>query len=189
MPECPPKAKCQDSNRTPGAATSPDDVDDGDIEAGLGTDAHSLAASSPRQSRSQRRDENDDNLARLSTHISLGADNPVQHTDTRRVRRRRAGSSSSLESAGTEFEEIDDSVYDRIAPHRKVIVVILLSFCSFLAPVSSTSVLAATPEVAAEYNTTGAVVNIANAVYMLMMGVSPIVWGPLSQVYGRRLVS
>jgi MFS family permease len=25
--------------------------------------------------------------------------------------------------------------------------------------------------------------------YMLMMGISPIVWGPLSEVYGRRLVS
>ncbi|KAL1835178.1 hypothetical protein VTK73DRAFT_6099 [Phialemonium thermophilum] len=68
-------------------------------------------------------------------------------------------------------------------------VVVLLSFCSFLAPISSTSVLAATPEIAAEYDTTGSIVDVANAMYMLMMGISPIVWGPLSQVYGRRVVS
>ncbi|OIW23664.1 MFS general substrate transporter [Coniochaeta ligniaria NRRL 30616] len=64
-----------------------------------------------------------------------------------------------------------------------------MSFCSFLAPISSTSVLAATPEVAQEYGTTGSIVNITNAIYMLMMGISPIVWGPLSDVYGRRLIS
>ncbi|KAK3308028.1 major facilitator superfamily domain-containing protein [Chaetomium strumarium] len=68
-------------------------------------------------------------------------------------------------------------------------MVALLSFCSFLAPVSSTSVLAATPEVAREYATDGTVVNVVNAVYMLMMGLSPVVWGPMSEVYGRRRVN
>ncbi|KAH8911879.1 MFS general substrate transporter [Coniochaeta sp. PMI_546] len=68
-------------------------------------------------------------------------------------------------------------------------IVVLMSFCSFLAPISSTSVLAATPEVAEEYGTTGSIVNITNAIYMLMMGISPIVWGPLSEVYGRRMIS
>jgi MFS family permease len=67
-------------------------------------------------------------------------------------------------------------------------MVALLSFCSFLSPVSSTSVLAATPEVAHEFGTDGTVVNVVNAVYMLVMGVSPVVWGPMSQVYGRRRV-
>lgn len=69
------------------------------------------------------------------------------------------------------------------------IIVFLLSFCAFLSPVSSTSVLAATPEVAAEYGTTGSIVNLVNALYLLLMGFAPIVWGPLSQVYGRRAVS
>jgi MFS family permease len=84
---------------------------------------------------------------------------------------------------------VPDSVYDKFSPHRKTLVVVLMSFCSFLAPISSTSVLAATPEVAAEYGTTGSIVNVTNAIYMLMMGISPIVWGPLSEVYGRRPVS
>jgi MFS family permease len=49
--------------------------------------------------------------------------------------------------------------------------------------------LAAVPEVAATYNSTGTVINLSNALYMLFMGVSPCVYGPLSQVYGRRIVS
>lgn len=84
--------------------------------------------------------------------------------------------------------EIPDEVYDRLPAHRKLIIVFLLSFCSFLAPISSTSVLAATPEIAAEYSTTGSIINIVNALYMLFMGLSPMFWGPMSQVYGRRLV-
>ncbi|KXX76914.1 Dityrosine transporter 1 [Madurella mycetomatis] len=86
-------------------------------------------------------------------------------------------------------QDADDAIYDRFPRHRKVLMVALLSFCSFLSPISSTSVLAATPEVAAEYATDGTVINMANAVYMLAMGVSPIVWGPMSQVYGRRPVN
>ncbi|KAI1336884.1 major facilitator superfamily domain-containing protein [Xylariaceae sp. FL0016] len=85
--------------------------------------------------------------------------------------------------------EIPDEVYDRLPPHRKMVIVMLLSFCSFLAPISSTSVLAATPEVSAEYNTNGSIVNLVNALYMLFMGVSPIFWGPMSQCYGRRNIT
>lgn len=84
--------------------------------------------------------------------------------------------------------EIPDEIYDRIPHHRKLIIVALLSFCSFLAPISSTTVLSAVPEVALEYGTSGAVINISNALYMASMGISPCIWGPLSQVYGRRLV-
>lgn len=108
-------------------------------------------------------------LDRVSTTVSLGPDNPVDFVSS--------------------FVEVPDSVYDRFSSRRKIVVVTLMSVCSFLAPFSSTSVLAATPEVAAEYNTTGTIINVTNAMYMLMMGISPIVWGPLSDVYGRRLVS
>ena len=104
-------------------------------------------------------------LGRVTTSVSLGPDNPVEHYSS--------------------FVEIPDSLYDRFSPHRKTLIVVLMSFCSFLAPISSTSVLAATPEVAETYGTTGSIVNVTNAIYMLMMGVSPIVWGPLSEVYGR----
>lgn len=63
--------------------------------------------------------------------------------------------------------EIPDEIYDRIGPNRKLVIVALLSFCSFLAPISSTTVLAAVPEVAATYNTTGSIINLSNAIYMV----------------------
>lgn len=87
------------------------------------------------------------------------------------------------------LEEADDELYDRISPGRKRIIVAILSFCAFLSPQSSTSVLAATPEVASTFGTTGSIINISNAAYMVFMGLSPIVWGPMSQVFGRRPVS
>lgn len=69
-----------------------------------------------------------------------------------------------------------------------MVIVALLSFCSFLAPISSTTVLAAVPEVAATYNTDGDIINVSNALYLIFMGISPCFWGPLSQVYGRRII-
>ncbi|KAI1142495.1 MFS general substrate transporter [Hypoxylon sp. FL0543] len=111
----------------------------------------------------------DGELERCSTHHSLGPDMPVEPISS--------------------VIEIPDEVYDRLPAHRKLIIVFLLSFCSFLAPISSTSVLAATPEVADEFGTTGSIINLVNALYMLFMGLSPIFWGPLSQVYGRRIVT
>lgn len=112
-----------------------------------------------------------DNLAHMSTHASHSHDAPIHLAPT------------------SSFIEIPDEVYDRLPHHRKVVIVTLLSFCSFLAPISSTTILAAVPEVAHEYGTTGTIVNLSNALYMLFMGLSPMFWGPLSQVYGRRIVS
>ncbi|KAI0551970.1 major facilitator superfamily domain-containing protein [Xylaria curta] len=113
--------------------------------------------------------DREDRLERCSTKHSAVGDAPIQPIDS--------------------IIEIPDEFYDRLPAHRKTIILILISFSAFLSPVSSTSVLAATPEVAAEYSTTGSIVNLVNALYLLFMGLSPIVWGPLSQVYGRRPIS
>lgn len=108
-------------------------------------------------------------VARVSTNVSLGPDNPVEHY--------------------TSFVEVPDSVYDRIPQHRKLVIVALLSYCAFLAPISSTTVLSAVPEVAATFKTNGSIIGLSNALYMLFMGLSPIVWGPFSEVWGRKSVS
>ena len=118
----------------------------------------------------EREDGEDENeLDRFSTRQSMGPDAVMEPV------------SSVL--------QIPEDYYDRLPPSRKMVILTLVSYCAFLAPISSTSVLAATPEVAAEYASSGSIVNLVNALYMLFMGVSPIIWGPLSQVYGRRLVS
>lgn len=86
-----------------------------------------------------------------------------------------------------EHYETGDEVYDRFTHKRKMIIVTVLSFCSFLAPISSTSILSAAPEVVATYNTTGTIFGISNALYLIFMGLSPMLYGPMGMTYGRRL--
>ncbi|KAF2129082.1 MFS general substrate transporter [Dothidotthia symphoricarpi CBS 119687] len=82
-----------------------------------------------------------------------------------------------------------DQVYNRFSERRKMIIVAAMSFCSFLAPASSTTVLSAVPEVAATYGCDGSIINLSNALYMLFMGISPCFYGPYGNIYGRKWVS
>lgn len=82
--------------------------------------------------------------------------------------------------------EPGDEVYNKFSSGRKVLVVTVLSFSSFLAPISSTAILAASPEVVATYNTTGTIFGISNALYLVFMGLSPLLYGPLGTTYGRK---
>ncbi|KAL1602422.1 hypothetical protein SLS60_005838 [Paraconiothyrium brasiliense] len=82
----------------------------------------------------------------------------------------------------------NDEVYNRFTERRKLIITAVLSFCSFLAPISSTTVLSAIPEVAATFDCDGSIINLSNAMYMLFMGVSPCFYGPIGTIYGRRWV-
>lgn len=84
--------------------------------------------------------------------------------------------------------EVNAAQYERFAPRRKILITVVLSVCSLLAPISSTTILSAIPEVAATYNTTGTIINVSNALYLIFMGISPCFWGPLSSVYGRRWI-
>jgi hypothetical protein len=81
-----------------------------------------------------------------------------------------------------------DEIYNRFSERRKTIIVAVVSFCSFLAPISSTTVLSAVPEVAATFNTDGSIINVSNALYMLFMGLSPCFYGPYGNIYGRKWV-
>lgn len=91
--------------------------------------------------------------------------------------------------AADPYKEHGDEVYQKFSHRRKVVMTAVLSFCGFLAPISSTAVLAAVPEVAATFNTNGSIINLTNALYLVFMGLSPVFWGPIGQVYGRRIVS
>jgi multidrug resistance protein len=83
----------------------------------------------------------------------------------------------------------NDVIYNRFSHGRKMVIVAVVSFCSFLAPISSTTVLSAVPEVAETFNTDGSIINISNALYMLFMGLSPCFYGPYGNIYGRKWVS
>lgn len=79
-----------------------------------------------------------------------------------------------------------DNIYDKFSPSRKALITFVLAWCGFLAPISSTTVLSAVPEVAATFTSTGDIINLTNALYLVFMGLSPCFWGPMGQVYGRR---
>ncbi|KAL5434350.1 hypothetical protein PMIN07_010823 [Paraphaeosphaeria minitans] len=83
----------------------------------------------------------------------------------------------------------NDEVYNRFTERRKQTITAVLSFCSFLAPISSTTVLAAVPEVAETFHCDGSIINLSNAMYMLFMGISPCFYGPIGTIYGRKWVS
>ncbi|KAK8247225.1 major facilitator superfamily domain-containing protein [Phyllosticta capitalensis] len=82
-----------------------------------------------------------------------------------------------------------DQIYNRFSPKRKAAITAVCSFCGFLAPASSTAILAAIPEVADTFKTGGPVIDLSNAFFMLFMGLSPLFWGPYGQIYGRRCAS
>jgi len=83
----------------------------------------------------------------------------------------------------------NDVIYNKFTERRKMVIVAVVSFCSFLAPISSTTVLSAVPEVAETFNTDGSIINVSNALYMLFMGLSPCFYGPYGNIYGRKWVS
>ncbi|KAI4638244.1 hypothetical protein J4E93_010243 [Alternaria ventricosa] len=77
----------------------------------------------------------------------------------------------------------NDVIYNKFTERRKMVIVAVVSFCSFLAPISSTTVLSAVPEVAETFDTDGSIINVSNALYMLFMGLSPCFYGPYGNIY------
>lgn len=111
--------------------------------------------------------------------------------DNHRLRLERTFSNTSHhDMADVHYVETGDGdeVYNKFTEKRKMIITLVLSFCGFLAPVSSTTVLSAVPEVAATFQCDGAIINLSNALYMLFMGLSPCFYGPIGNMYGRRWV-
>lgn len=97
---------------------------------------------------------------------------------------------SHVESLSTAAQPVaaadPDHVYNRFSSARKLGIVITLCVCGFVTPITSTALLVAIPEIADSYHTTSVIINISNAMFFVFMASSPIVWGPLAGVYGRR---
>lgn len=69
---------------------------------------------------------------------------------------------------------------------RKCIILFIVSWMTLAVTFSSTSLLPATPEIAAEFSTTPEILNITNAGVLLAMGLSTLIWGPIGNLIGRR---
>lgn len=87
----------------------------------------------------------------------------------------------------TELELMDDETfYSRYSPARKRLIVFVVSLSCFLSPMSSMAFLPAVSIIAEEFQTTGTIINISNAVFSFMMALSTILISPLAAIYGRR---
>lgn len=71
---------------------------------------------------------------------------------------------------------------ERYPTWRKILILFTASWMTLAATFSSTSLLPAAPEIAAEFGTRSEVVSISNAGVLLAMGFASFIWGPLSTV-------
>ncbi|KAJ5179862.1 hypothetical protein N7492_003072 [Penicillium capsulatum] len=69
---------------------------------------------------------------------------------------------------------------------RKCLILFVVSWMTLAVTFSSTSLLPATPEIATEFSTTTEILNVINAGVLIAMGVSSFIWGPVSNVLGRK---
>lgn len=94
----------------------------------------------------------------------------------------------SSEEISDKYHEDGDDIYDKFSRSRKAAIVSILGFGAFVATMSSTSVLTAVPEISKTFHSQDKIVEVSNAIYIGLTGVGCVVWGPLSQIYGRRPV-
>lgn len=120
-----------------------------------------------------------DSAAMSSPHRTLSGPNTAAAA---------AGHDSSSDD-DDKFYEDGEEIYAKFSSSRKRTIVAVLGFGAFVALVSSTSVLPAVPEITATFGSKDTVVEISNAIYIALTGVGCVVWGPMSQIYGRRVVS
>ncbi|KAM0325470.1 hypothetical protein ACHAQA_007457 [Verticillium albo-atrum] len=92
----------------------------------------------------------------------------------------------ALERAETTPGRTFHPVYSKFTNTQKKSITYITAVGSLLASMSTTSIFAAVPEITASFDTTPTVVNISNAVYMVVMGLAACFWGPFADVFGRK---
>lgn len=81
----------------------------------------------------------------------------------------------------------DDPKFNRFPASKKKLYVAVASLSCFLSPLSGLSFLPAVPEIASRFSTSGEVINISSAVYCIFMSISPCIFSPISDIYGRKI--
>ncbi|KAG8993730.1 hypothetical protein FRB90_000612 [Tulasnella sp. 427] len=86
----------------------------------------------------------------------------------------------TAESPGTPFSAF--------TKREKWIIVVMSGLAGIFSPISGAIYFPAIPTLAKEFNTTISLINLTVTVYMIAQGVSPVIWAPLADRYGRRPV-
>ncbi|KAL7662740.1 Major facilitator superfamily (MFS) profile domain-containing protein [[Candida] zeylanoides] len=124
----------------------------------------------------------------LSRKLSQIQSRRSSNNPTSTVANSRRASSIALESAvrtqSAAASNADNR--NRFSNAQKHFLVAMASCSCFLSPMSGLAFLPAVPEIAADFNTTGEILNISAAVYCVFMAISPCIFSPCSDIYGRR---
>lgn len=117
-----------------------------------------------------------DAVSRQISRIQSRASSAIQAEDCPR---------DSLEKQKT-VDSTKNAKYSRFSNKTKVLCLFISALSGFLSPLSSLTILPAIPEIAAQFNTTEEVINVSNAIYCIFMSLSPCLFSPCSDIYGRR---
>ncbi|OWZ59705.1 dityrosine transporter [Cryptococcus neoformans c45] len=91
----------------------------------------------------------------------------------------------------TEVEMIDGrpkDVYDRFSKRQKNVIVAIISYSAFIAPMTSSIFLPSIPPMAVDLHSSAEVINYTVAIFLVTIGVASVFWSPYSGFYGRRPV-
>ena len=98
------------------------------------------------------------------------------------------GASGKIERQNASVSTIGEtSIYDVFSKSRKRVILAWISGTVILLPFSDTIYLPAIHTIARDLNTTDALVNLTIATYLLFVGISSLVWGVISDRWGRNL--
>jgi DHA1 family multidrug resistance protein-like MFS transporter len=87
-----------------------------------------------------------------------------------------------------DFEGPDDPYRPQNWPtKKKVITVLLYGLTTMTATWASSAYSAGTHQIAAEFHVGVQTANLGTTLFLLGFGIGPLLWAPLSEVYGRRL--
>ncbi|EMS23228.1 hypothetical protein NBRC10512_007380 [Rhodotorula toruloides] len=90
------------------------------------------------------------------------------------------------DEAVEETEEHANRMYARFSPRRKRAIVGIVAYAALLAPFSSSSFLPSIPQITEDLHTSTTVINVTVAIFILCIGIFPLVWAPYSGIYGRK---
>ncbi|KZT09415.1 MFS general substrate transporter [Laetiporus sulphureus 93-53] len=91
-------------------------------------------------------------------------------------------------SSTCSIQDEHDKVYDRFSPTQKRTIVSVVSWAAIIPLFVSSSFIPSVPEIAREFGSTGAIINLAVSLSLTSVSVSSLVWATYSGHYGRRPV-
>ncbi|KIS70005.1 uncharacterized protein UMAG_11777 [Mycosarcoma maydis] len=80
----------------------------------------------------------------------------------------------------------DTQPYCAFTKRSKLFIVLTVSLAGFFSPFAINIYIPALPQIAGMLHTSEAATNVTVTVYMIAQGLSPVIWAPLSDVFGRR---